>query len=288
MSRVRATFALLLPLLGLQIALQASGGAAPVQPVPDMEALARNVHQTLLREYREEQRFTYIEKRRDVEVSKLGKVYVGPLRTFEVYPRTFGPDYKRLIEIEGKPLDAAELAKRDEEHRRNVQRQAERERAESPERRAARLKKQQDELTETIDDAARVFAFGFLGREVVDGESLIVVSLKPRQNARVTSREGAWMKKLEGKLWIAESDYHIARIRVHAVDDLSIGWGVVAKVEPGSGFEYVRKRIGSSWVPLELKVEGSGRTLLFRRFSVKTVTTYSNHQRWNPQSGSLR
>ena len=252
----------------------------------DLDALARSVHATLLKEYRQEQRFTYLEKRRDVEISKLGKVYLGPLRTFEVYPRTFGPDYKRLIEVEGKPLDPAELARRDEEHRRNQAKEAERQRRESPERRAERLKKDQEELEETVNDAARVFAFELVGREQIDGDPVIVVNLKPRQDARVTSREGEWMKKMTGRLWIAETGHHIARLRLRATDDLSIGWGVVARVETGSGFEYVRKRIGADWVPLELTVEGSGRTLLFRRFSVKTVTIYSNHQRWSPKDAA--
>jgi hypothetical protein len=284
MPAIRAA-CVLLALLALGSG-QSRPGAAPAAQAPDLDALARSVRETLLQEYREEPRFTYIEKRRDVEISKLGKVYIGPLRTFEVYPRAFGPDYKRLIEIEGKPLDAAELARRDDEHRRNLAKQAERERLEPPQHRAARHKKEQDELFETVNDAARVFAFGFVGRETLDGETVIVVTLKPRADARVTSREGEWMKKLEGRMWIAESDHHIARLRLHAVDDVSIGWGVVARVEPGSGFEYVRKRIGGSWVPLELTVEGSGRTLLFRRFSVKTTTTYSNHQRLTPQTGS--
>lgn len=276
MFALRASAVVLL-LLGVQ--LRTTSAQAPI----DLDALARSVHATLLREYRQEQRYTYIEKRRDVEISKLGKVYLGPLRSFEVYPRTFGPDYKRLIEVEGKRLDPAELARRDEEHRRNQVKEAERDRRESPERRAARLKTEQVELEATVNDAARVFAFEPAGREQIEGDPMIVVNLKPRPDARVTTREGEWMKKMTGRLWIAETGHHIARVRLRAVDDLSIGWGVVARVESGSGFDYVRKRIGPDWVPLELTVEGSGRTLLFRRFSVKTVTTYTNHQRWNPR-----
>jgi hypothetical protein len=281
MSAIRATAALLV-LLGWQ-------SGADVRPAAqddiDLEALARGVHATLLKEYRQEQRYTYIERRRDVDISKLGKVSVGPLRTFEVYPRTFGPDYKRLIEVEGKPLDPAELARRDDEHRRNQAKEAERARRE-PDRRAARLKKEREEMEATLDDAHRVFEFRLAGRDRIEGDPMLVIDLKPRAGARVTTREGEWMKKMEGRMWISESGHHIARLRLRAVDDLSIGWGMVARVEPGSGFEYARKRIGSDWVPLQLTVEGSGRTLLFRRFSVKTVTTYTNHQRWSPQGAA--
>jgi hypothetical protein len=40
----------------------------------------------------------------------------------------------------------------------------------------------------------------------------------------------------------------------------------------------VRKKLAGTWVASQLTIEGSGRTLLFRRFQIKTVTTYSNHQ----------
>jgi hypothetical protein len=256
-------------------------------PPADVTALARNVRDTLRREYSEPKRFTYLEKRRDIEISRLGKVYVGPLRTFEVYPGLVD-DYKRLIEIDGKPLDPAELARRDAEHQQNLVRKAAREKSESPDRRAARLAKESEEIRERdaiLDDAARVFAFDFVCRETFEGEPVTVVSMKPRRQAHVTTREGEWMKRSEGRLWVADKG-HIARVRITAVDDLSIGWGVVARVESGSGFDYVRKRIGEAWLPSKLTMEGSGRTLLFRRFEVKTVTTYTNHQPLAPTPGS--
>jgi hypothetical protein len=59
---------------------------------------------------------------------------------------------------------------------------------------------------------------------------------------------------------------------------------VIARLEPGSGFDYTRTRVSDAWLPAELTVEGSGRTLLFRRFAVKTVTTYSRHQPYTPPS----
>ena len=255
---------------------------------PDLSVLAREVRETLRREYSTPPRFTYRENRRDVEISKLGKVSVGPLRTFEVYPSADGDDYKRLVAIEGKPLDAAELARRDAEHRRNEARRAERERSESPQRRAERLRRAAEEARERdaiLDDAAAVFELIYAGRETLRGVETIVVDLRPRPQVRAATREGEWMKRSAGRMWVAENGSHVARLRIHAVDDLSIGWGVVARVDPGSGFDYTRKRIGDAWVPLELTIEGSGRTLLFRRFQVKTVTTYSDHRL---QNGAMR
>jgi hypothetical protein len=280
---------LFLAVLGGLVPIQKSSSADCQSPPLDLTAFAREVRETMRREYAEPGRFTYLENRRDVDISRLGKVSVGPLRTFEVYPRSPIEDYKRLIAIDGKPLDPAELARRDAEHQRNLKRQTAREAAETPLRRAARLRKVADEIREReaiLDDAAAVFELELVCREVLDGQPVIVVSLKPRPDARVTTREGGWMKKFAGRMWVAEAGRHIARVRLHAIDDVSIGWGVVAQIEAGSGFDYLRKRVGDAWAPLQLTIEGSGRTLLFRRFQVKTVTTYSNHQPYSGSPGS--
>jgi hypothetical protein len=276
---------------GLLVAIPATqsgrgeaGGPLPADcgpPPADLPGLGRQVLDTLRREYAEPRRFTYIEKRRDIDISRLGKVTVGPLRTFEVYPAPNDDAYKRLIEIEGKPLAPEELARRDAEHERNLQRQAERERTESPQRRASRLRKAAEERRERdaiLKDGAAVFDISFVCRETFNAEQVIVLSLKPRPHARVETSEGEWMKKVHGRMWVSQDGHHVARLQLRAFEDLSIGWGVVARVEAGSGFDYVRTRVGDAWLPSELTLEGSGRTLLLRRFQVKTVTTYTNHQ----------
>ncbi len=257
--------------------LTIAASSARVQPPPDLDALARRVRDVIRTEYAEPVRFNYVEEGSDVEVSMLGKVSVGPVQRFEVRQEPPGEAWRRLVAVDGKPLDAGELARLDAEHRK----QLERVRSETPRQRAARLKKEADELRErdeVLDDAERVFAFSFVGREQIDGQPVIVVNLMPRPNARVTTSDGQRMKQFAGRMWISDGDYHIARVRLHAVDSVSVGWGVVARVEPGSGFDFARKKFAGTWVASELTIEGSGHTLLFRRFQIKTVTTYSGHR----------
>ena len=59
---------------------------------------------------------------------------------------------------------------------------------------APRLNREAEELARTRRDPRRRgagLAFGFIGRETVDGQPTIVVSLTPRPNARVTTRATA-------------------------------------------------------------------------------------------------
>jgi hypothetical protein len=267
-------------LLGLPL-LTIAPSAARGQPPPDLAAFARKVREVIRLEYAEPIRFNYLEQGREVDVSMFGKVSVGPMQTFEVRQNPPGEAWRRLIAVEGKPLDAAELARADAEHQRLLRKKADREKSETPRQRAARLKKDADELRERdeiLDDAERVFAFSFIAREMVDGQPVVVVKLTPRPNARVTTSDGERMKQFGGKLWVSEGDYRLARVQLQAIDSVSVGWGVVARVEPGSGFDFVRKKVAGAWVASELTIEASGRTLLFRRFQIKSVTTYSGHQ----------
>src|SRR5581483_3431307 len=97
--------------------------AQPGQPgsLPDPKTLIEKVREHLRTDRELQTQYTYLERRRDVKVSKLGKVTVGPERTFEVYPGDApGRTYKRLVAVDGTPLDPAELARRDEEHRQAV------------------------------------------------------------------------------------------------------------------------------------------------------------------------
>ena len=133
--------------------------------------------------------------------------------------------------------------------------------AETPRQRAARQRREADETRDRdaiLADAHAVYEPTFVGRETLNGHPVIVVSLKARPDARVTTREGGWLKQTAGKMWISEADHSIARLHVQTIDRVSIGWGVVARVEPGSSFDYVRTRVGDAWLPSELTVEGSG------------------------------
>jgi hypothetical protein len=261
-----------------------SAPAPNTLPVP--AEFVRKVREAVRLDYELQKDYTYVEKRSDVKVSKLGKVWVGPLRTFEVYPSTQpGRTYKRLVAIDGKPLDAAELARRDEEHRQHMINIAQQEQLETDEQRRARAKKDADEKHERdviIDDAFIVYEPTVSGREVLDGRTVLVATLTPRPNAQPRTREGKWMKKFAGRIWVSETDHQIAKIDMAAIDDLTLGLGIVGRVHEGSRLMFTRRLVnGEAWLPAEARINATGRTLLFRTFKFDTLTSYSNYKKWS-------
>lgn len=255
-------------------------------PLPELTAFVKKVRDRIRLDTDLQVDYTYVEKRRDVKVSRLGKVAVGPMRTFEVYPSNKpGRTYKRLIAVDGKPLDPAELERRDQAHRDHMIALATQEQNETPADKAKRLEKdakEKREMNDVIDDAFAVFAIKVEGREMRDGHSTIVASLTPRKDAQTKSEVGDWLKKFKARAWVAEDDAQLVHIEAVAIDDITLGWGLVGRVHDGSKFTFTRKKVNNEvWLPAEATFEASGRSLIFRSFQISTTTTYSDYKKFS-------
>jgi hypothetical protein len=267
---------------------QAPAGAAlpPGKPLPKTADFIKRMRAAIRFDEDLQQAYTYLERRRDVKISMLGKVTVGPLRTFEVYPSNQpGRTYKRLIEIEGKPLPAAELAQRDEQHRRDVLAEVDRDKAETAAMKSARLAKEAQERREReaiVNDAFAIYEATVIGREVIDGEDVIVMWIAPRRNVNGRTREGGYMEKFAGKIWVVEADAQIVKLDLTAFDDIPVGYGIVGRVHQGARLEFARRRVnGETWLPALSHITATGRTLLFRPFTFDLKTDYTAYKKWS-------
>src|SRR5829696_3420503 len=194
----------------------AAGALQPQLPAISSAELAQRIRAAVRLDYQIQSDFTYVERRRDVRISRLGKVTIGPLRTFEVVPSPIsGQTYKRLVAVDGKPLTAEEVARREAEHERDIQEAKARQARETPAERAERLTEataEQRQREAILDDAFKVYEAKIQRRETLDGAPVLVAHMTPRAAAPVTTREGRWMTHFEGDLWLAESDYQMVRI----------------------------------------------------------------------------
>lgn len=263
----------------------ASIGPAPNPPLPPSHDLLKKMRAAVRLDDDAQQAYTYLERRRDVKVSMFGKVTVGPLRTFEVYPSNKpGRTYKRLIEIEGKPLPAAELARRDEEHRRNVLAEIERDKAETPAARQARLAEDAQERREReaiVNDAFAIFEARIAGYDVIDGQKVIVLWISPRKHVQPRTREGRYMTKFAGKIWVVPADGEIVKVDLSAFDDISVGAGIVGRVHQGARLEFVRRRVNDeAWLPASSHITAKGKTLMFRSFDFDLKTDYRDYKKF--------
>lgn len=268
------------------VATSAQAPAAADAPLPDVQQLLREVKAGLRTDEALLRQYTFKERRRDVNVSKLGKVQFGPWREFEVYPSEVpGETYKRLIAVDGKPLPAAELERRDAAHRKTVLDRLEQIRVETPQqkqKRLAKLAKERQEEQDVIDDVFAVYDMRLVGRELLDGRPTIVATLTPRKNARTRSDAGKFLKKVRGKAWVNEADRQVVRTELEAVDDITFGFGLLARMQKGSTMMFRRTLVNSEiWLPAEAQYRVVGKTLVFRKFSLESTTRFSDYKKFN-------
>ena len=133
-----------------------------------------------------------------------------------------------------------------------------------------------------VDDGFAVYDIKLEGQEARDGCQMTIAALTPRPNVNTRTEFGGYFKKFKGRAWVCQDDYQVARIEMEAIDDITIGWGLLGRVHEGSKFTFTRKKVnGEIWLPAEAKFEASGRTLMFRKFQLFTVTSYSDYKKFN-------
>ena len=257
-------------------------------PLPAADPFLAQVRANLQTDRRLLSQYTYLERRSEIHLTKLGKLATGPVKVYQVYPGLDPDDgYRRLIEVDGKPRDPTELEKEDRRRQKSVLEKLskrEHESAAEGEKRVRREARTKQEEQETLDDLLRIYTFRLVERQMRDLRSTIVVDFAPKRDAVPTSDNGKLMKKVKGRVWISENDYQIARVEVEMLDDLSVGLGLIGKLYKGTTASFDRGKINDEvWLPAEARFNGSGRAFI-RKFRIDTVVRYSDYRKFSVET----
>src|SRR5262249_617216 len=157
----------------------------------------------------------------------------------------------------------ADLEKADRERRQRAEEYAQR-LAKDPEKERARvaqeLERVKRERADSIDDVFRVFDMRIVGRETIEGHSTIVFSLTPGADAKPATRDGNIMRNFPGRAWISESDYELVRVDVEAINNISFGFGLLARVHKGAQASFRRRKVNDeAWLPAMATYTASAR-----------------------------
>ena len=278
-------FALLVPILATP--------AAQERPLPDFDSFAAQVKTHLETDEERQSGYMFVERRTEQRLDASGRPVHESVKVFEVYPGLPGEDrYRRLIEEDGKPVPPAKLAQRDRDRRKEVESYARRI-ATSSERQKETQKYEtaRRQYNAAIDDIFRIYDIQMVRRESIEGHDTIFATLTPRPNVKPQTRDGGITRHFKARAWISESDYELVRIEIEAIDDLSIGLGLLARIHKGTTAAYERRKVNDEvWLPAQVTWTATARVLLvkqlrlrgisefsgYRKFTVDTSTTYSN------------
>jgi hypothetical protein len=96
------------------------------------------------------------------------------------------------------------------------------------------------------------------------------------------------MRHFKARAWISEADYELVRVEIEAIDDLSFGLGLLARVHKGTVATYQRKRVNDEvWLPAEVTWTASARVMLFRQLRLRGVSEFSNYRKFTVDTSTI-
>jgi hypothetical protein len=257
--------------------------AAQDRPLPNQDAFAAEVKRHLATDEERQSGYTFLEKRIEQKLDALGRSKDRSVKVFEVYPGLPGEErYRRLIEENGKPVPAGDLAKRDRSRQKEVEDYA-RKLSITAER--TKVTREQDkarrEYSAAVDDIFHIYDIHMLRRESLDGHDTIVATLTPIPGAKPLTDDGKIMRHFKARAWISEADYELVRVEIEAIDDLSLGLGLLARVHKGTVATFQRRMVNDEvWLPAEVTWTASARVMLFRQLRLRGVSEFSNYRKF--------
>ncbi|MBI3049402.1 MAG: hypothetical protein HYY76_13940 [Acidobacteria bacterium] len=259
------------------------------QDLPDPDTFYRRVRENLARAERANHLYVYRERRTDVHTNPFGRIGTDGVSVFEVYPSPVRQlVYRRLVERNGEPVPASELARQDREYRERVDEMLRERGARGPDE--ERLAEEESERARqrrqrAIDDVVDALEFTLTGRTVYNGVPAIVITFKPRPGARPTTRQGRTAQKFAGTVWVDEKAAEVMHLEATSIDDISYGLGIVARLGEGTTATVTRAPVGDGlWMPTKLTLSGRGRAVVFRRLVVDYSIEWYDYRRLGDDS----
>ncbi len=195
----------------------------------------------------------------------------------------YGEPYRRTLERDGKPISAEEQRR---EQKKIDQTTAKLERAtpEARERRLAEYMKQREKDREFLREIPDAFDFKLEGSEKIDGRQTWVIAATPKPGYRAKHGDAKAFSKIEGRMWIDQSEFQWVRIEAKTRGTIAAGW-LVARLNPGATLEFEQTRVNDEiWLPSREVLRGSGRIALLKKLSEQQEITWTRYRKFQADS----
>ena len=258
--------------------------AAQDRPLPDFNTFTAQVKTHLATDDERQSGYMFIEKRTEQTLDGSGRVKDQTISVFEVYPGLPGQDrYRRLIEERGRPVPAATLAKTDRKRQEEVEAYAKRiTTSQARQKETQQRDKERQEYRAAIDDLFRIYDIRLIRREALEGHDTIVATLMPKPGVKPQTDDGQMMRHFKARAWVSEADFELVRAEIEALDDLSIGWGLLARIHKGTIATYQRRKVNNeAWLPAQVTWTASARVLLLKQLRLRGVADYSGYRKFS-------
>jgi hypothetical protein len=255
------------------------GEASPVKAqnlssVPDVRLIVESSIAATQRHWQARLHYTYIERDEDRRRDSAGHVTsedVDVSRTILVN----GVPFDQLVERNGRPPSAGEDRQQKEEIYKLKQ--------ETPEERAERLRKQEEETASIVREVPMAFDFQLVGEEAVNGRLAYVLQATPHPGYHAQGKYGSMFPKVAGKLWVDKQDLGWIKVEGQVIHPFSMGLFLVRLLR-GSHIAMEQTRVdGGIWMPERVEVQAAAKIFFVKSLVIDRILTYSEYSL--PQAG---
>ena len=278
------------PIVLALLALVLAAPAAQDRPLPDYDTFAAQVKKHLATDEERQSGYMFIEKRTEQKLDGSGRPRDESVKVFEVYPGLPGEDrYRRLIEEDGKPVPQGKLTLQDRERQREVESYARRiSTSAERQREAAQREKERRRYSAAVDDLFRIYDMHMMRRESIEGHDTVFATLTPKDGVKPQTEDGKIMRHFKASAWISESDFELVRAEIEAIDDLSIGLGLLARVHKGTVATFQRRKVNDeTWLPEQVTWTASARVLLLKHVRLRGVSEFSGYRKFTVDTSTI-
>ena len=237
--------------------------------VPDVRQIVESSIAATQRSWQGRLRYTYVERDEDRRLDSEGRVKSEDVDVSRMI-LVNGVPFEQLVERNGQPPSAGEERKQKEK--------LDRLKRETPEQRAERLRKEEEETASLVREIPKAFDFQLMGEEVVNGRPAYVLQATPHPGYQAQGKYGKMFSKLEGKLWVDKQDLGWIKADGQVIQPFSMGL-FLARVLRGSHITMEQTRVDEGiWVPEHVEIRAAAKIFFIKSLVIDRVLTYSEYR----------
>ncbi len=264
------------------MAVNAAGQEAE-RPLPDLHSFLSDVRDRLHSDEFLLDQYTFTERHTEQHLDSQGNVRKSSTSVYEVYPSPEpGHTYRRMVEEDGRALSAEELAKEDRKQDEKEAKATAKTESQDEQTRASAAERRREKEAAAVEELFRVYDIRLVRREEILGRDAILLTFQPRPAVKAETKAGKILQRFAGRAWIDEADRQLVRVEAELVDDLSFGFGILARLKKGATVSLTRKKINDEiWLPAEAHFIGQARILLVKGLRMDALSEYSNYKKFS-------
>jgi hypothetical protein len=249
---------------------QNKGSDKPQNPsnIPDARQIVGQSIVAAEHSWQARNEYVYIERDEDRRLDSAGKVQS---QNVDVTRMTLinGIRFEQLMEHNGQVPSAEDQKKSGLD--------AEKLKHETPEEKAVRLQKDQENRS-FLHVLLEAFDFRLVGEETLAGRPTYVLEATPHPGYRASGKYAKLLSRVEGKLWVDQQDFGWVKVDGEVTQSFSMGL-FVARVQRGSHIILEQTCLGDAvWAPKRLEVRASAKILFLKSLELDRILTYSDYR----------